>query len=277
MLYRYTNTSSDMMQPIPLDPDTGVPLYQQILVILRTQITSGDLAPGDPVMGEAALCAAFNVSRITARRALNELANSGLVLRERGRGTTVAPQLPPNPMRATLDGLLENVGHIGRTTTARVLQFGYVPAGAEVAEKLGLEQGARVLHALRVRDMGPQPMSLLHTWVPDDVGALIETEDMSATPLLLLLEAAGVPVASATQTISATLADAAAASVLGVPAGAPLIDVRRVVYDTADRPVEFIKILYRPEMYQFQMSMRRIAGEDGKTWQSGKPVSPDLR
>lgn len=260
-----------------LETYSAVPLYQQIMVILRNKIRAGDLAPGDKVMGEAALCDAFNVSRITARRALNELANSGLVLRERGRGTRVSPQAPPDPMRATLDGLLENVGHIGRTTSVKVLRSGYEPATSEVAEKLQIRPGDKTLHALRVRHVGDQSMSMLETWVPADIGARIEGQDMSATPLLILLEQAGIPVASATQTISATLADAPTAMALDVPAGSALIDVRRVVFDTDDRPVEFIKILYLPEAYQFQMSMRRVEGDAGNTWQGADQIAPALR
>jgi len=264
--------------PLPnLETETGVPLYQQIFVLLRNQIEAGDLAPGARVMGEVDLCDAFKVSRITARRALNELARQGLVERARGRGTIVAPRRAPDPMRATFDGLLENIGHIGRTTTVRVLHRGTEPAMQEVAAQLQLAPGTPVLHALRVREIAGQGMSYLATWVPSDIAALIEGQDMSATPLLLLLEEAGVPVASATQTITATLADAAAAGALGVPAGSPLIDVRRTVSDANDRPVEFIKILYRPELYQFHMSMRRVTGKEGRTWHTGDTVAPVIR
>jgi GntR family transcriptional regulator len=257
-----------------LETTSGVPLYQQIFVLLRNQIQSGDLAPGALVMGEVDLCAAFKVSRITARRALNELAQQGFVERTRGRGTIVSPRRPPDPMRATFDGLMENVGHIGRTTSVKVLHSGTEPATQEVAAQLQLKPGAPVLHALRVRQLADQGMSYLATWVPQDIATLIEGRDMSATPLLLLLEEAGVPVASATQTITATLADAAAASALGLPAGSPLIDVRRTVTDTNERPVEFIKILYRPELYQFHMSMRRVSGKDGRTWHADDAPAP---
>ena len=261
-----------MARKVSLEPDTGVPLYQQLMVILRGQIEAGDLRPGDRVMGEAALCEMFDVSRITARRALSELADSGLVVRARGRGTRVAPRAAPDPLHATFDGLLENVGHIGRTTSVRVEHAGFTAAGAEVARMLRLSPGARVLHAARVRALGDQPMSRLETWVPEDVGALVAGQDLSATPLLLLIEAAGVPVASATQTISATLADATAAVALGVPAGAPLIDVRRVVCDSAERPVEYIRILYRPDLYRYRMTMRRVSEDAGNRWSSEDPA-----
>ncbi|QOL82273.1 UTRA domain-containing protein [Pseudooceanicola spongiae] len=254
-----------------LDPSSPVPLYQQLYVLLRSQIHAGPLAPGDKIMGEAELCAAFDVSRITAKRALNELADSGLVVRQRGRGTRVSDRIPPRPIKSSIDGLLETVGQMGRTTSVKVLSSGLTLAPPEVLSRLALAPGARAMQALRVRSLGDQTLSYVETWVPEDIAALVEGQDASRTPLLLLLEQAGVPVSAATQTITATLADATSAAALNIPAGAPLIDTRRVVYDSSDRPVEFIKVLYRPELYQFEMSMRRVQSDTGRAWISDQP------
>lgn len=258
--------------PMPLDTASGVPLYRQIVVILTSRMNAGALRPGDSVPGEAAVCEEFGVSRITARRALNELAAMGRVIRERGKGTRVLPfERAPAPMTASIDGLLENVGHMGRTTTVQVLDSRYLPATADVAEVLELQEGATVQRAVRVRALGGAPMSYLVTIVPEDIGRRIEGKDLSQTPLLLLLEDAGVPVASATQTISATVADADVARALSVAAGSPLIEVNRLVRDETDRPVEMIRVLYRPELYRFEISMRRVTAEAGRTWQSDAP------
>ena len=78
-------------------------------------------------------------------------------------------------------------------------------------------------------------MSYLVTVVPEDIGLQIEGKDLSQTPLLLLLEEAGIPVAAATQTISATVADAEVARALLVAAGSPLIEVNRLVRDKTER------------------------------------------
>lgn len=256
-----------------LRSETRVPLYQQIFVILRNKIQAGELRPGDAVAGENDLCGEFGVSRITARRALNELAQSGLVERQRGRGTRVLASPAIAPMVASIDGLLENVGHIGRTTTVSVLDFGQVAAGREVGEALQQAPTDPVIRAVRVRHLAEAPMCYLVTWVPLDIGALIAGQDMSQTPLLLLLEQAGVAVDAARQTITATIADPEVAPALGIPAGAPLIEVRRIVSDTAGRPVEYIKILYRPECYRFEMAMRRVEGQVGKTWSSDQNIA----
>lgn len=258
--------------PMPLDTANGVPLYRQIVVILTSRMNAGTLRPGEMVPGEATVCAEFGVSRITARRALNELAAMGRVVRERGKGTRVLPfDSAPAAMTASIDGLLENVGHMGRTTTVEVLDTQYLPATTDVAETLELQEGAFVQRAVRVRALGGAPMSYLVTIIPEDIGRRIEGKDLSETPLLLLLEEAGIPVAAATQSISATVADAEVSRALSVPAGSPLIEVTRLVRDAANRPVEMIRVLYRPELYRFEISMRRVTAEAGRTWESEAP------
>ena len=197
-------------------------------MILSNRINAGVLRPGDVISGETAVCSEFGVSRITARRALNELAAMGRVKRERGKGTHVLPfKKTISPMNASIDGLLENVGHMGRATTVEVLECRYISATSEVAEILELREVLRVQRAVRVRFLAGMPMSYLVTVIPEDIGHQIEGKDLSRTPLLLLLEEAGIPVAAATQTISATIADAEVARALSVPAGSPLIEVNR--------------------------------------------------
>ncbi|MDJ0629708.1 MAG: GntR family transcriptional regulator [Rhodobacter sp.] len=243
-----------------------MPLYRQIFLILKARIGSGELAPGDLLPSEHELCDELGVSRITVKRALNDLADAGLVVRERGRGTRVAEALGGQVMNAALEGWLENVSAMARDTDVSVLEFGYVPATAAVAAALALPPGAPVQRAVRMRRLKGVPMSHLVTHVPEEIGRKYAADDLGDVALLKLLEAAGVTVASASQTISATLADPDVAAALEVAPGNPLIEVQRTVRDVNERPVEFIRALYRPDVYRFAMSMRRVEGDDGKTW-----------
>lgn len=258
-----------------LDPGAPVPLYHQIFVILRNRIYGGQIAAGDMVPGEQDLCQEFGVSRITAKRALNELADAGLVVRERGRGTRVIKRPPAPAVTASIEGWLENVSLMGIATEAKVLEFGYVPANEDVAAALEVAAGSEVQRAVRVRSLDDAPMSFLVTYVPKDIGRQYDREDLGVTPLLHLLERAGVDVASARQTISASIADAEVAGALSIHAGAPLIEVRRVVRDAADRPVEYIRVLYRPDLYRFEMSMRRVPAEEGMRWSTAVSAGGD--
>lgn len=249
-----------------LDPSGRIPLYHQLFVILRNRIYGGELSAGDLVPGEQDLCTEFDVSRITAKRALNELADAGLVIRERGKGTRVVKRPPPPAITSSIEGWLENISLMGIATEARVLEFGYVPASEDIGSALHIEQGAEVQRAVRVRILDGEPMSFLVTYVPQEIGRQYDRDDLNARPLLHLLERAGVEVASARQTISATVADPDVAAALSIHAGAPLIEVRRVVRDSSDRPVEYIRALYRPDLYRFEMSMRRVREKEGMRW-----------
>jgi len=140
-----------------------------------------------------------------------------------------------------------------------------LPAGP-VTVRVHLLGFRAVQRAVRVRILDGKPMSYLVTYVPSDIGRQYDRDELNRRPLLHLLERAGVDVASARQTISATVADAQVASALSVHAGAPLIEVRRVVRDAADRPVEYIRVLYRPDLYRFEMSMRRVREKEGMRW-----------
>ena len=259
---------------VRLDPNARVPLYHQIFLILRNRIFGGEVRPGELVPGEQELAAEFNVSRITAKRALNELAGAGLVVRERGRGTRVTHRPKAPAVTSSIEGWLENISLMGIATEARVLDFGYLAASEDIAHALELDPGTDVQHAVRVRSLDGEPMSYLVTYVPADIGRQYDRVDLDTKPLLLLLELAGVKVASARQTISATLADSEVAGALSVHAGSPLIEVRRVVRDASGRPVEYIRVLYRPDIYRFEMSMNRVREREGMRWatQTSSPV-----
>lgn len=261
-----------------LDTASGIPLFHQLSVLLRDLILSGRLEAGARLPSEAGLCAEYGVSRITAKRALDELAREGLVERARGRGTRVAARSASVPFVSTVEGWLENISRIAETTAVRVLEFGYLPAPPPIAEVLRLAQGAEVQRSVRVRAFEGRPLSWLETWVPGDIGRGYSREDMGRGPLLRLLERSGVRVASARQTITAALASPMVARELRVPAGSALLDVRRTVLAEDGRPVEHISILYRPDLYQFAMTLSRVAHDGDARWRAENPsVAPEPR
>lgn len=262
---RVPDAWSDLGEGVRLDPTSRVPLYHQLFLILRNRIYAGKIA-GGTVPGEQELAAQFGISRITAKRALNELARAGLVIRERGRGTRVVDRPPPPIVTASIEGWLENASFMGIATEAQVLEFTYVPADSDVARALEIAPGTVVQRAVRVRLQEGEPLSYLVTYVPEDIGHHYGRADLDTWPLLHLLERAGVAVTSACQTISATIAEPAVAEALCILPGSPLIDVRRTVRDAGGRPVEFIRVLYRPDLYRLEMSMRRVPAKEGMRW-----------
>lgn len=235
----------------------AVPLYHQIFLQLREEITSGERAQGSRMPTEQELAASFGVSRITARRALAELAETNLVARKRRVGTTVIFEPPARPIEGSIDQAIESLLTFGRSTQVKLIELGEAPARTPISDALGVEPGTPVIRVVRVRWLDGEPLGHLVSYVPTDLGKHITRSGLRSTPILELIEQAGVRIGGATQTISATLADAALAATLAVEIGAPILRVSRTVTDDAGHPVQHILAQYRPDRYQIRLDLHK--------------------
>lgn len=242
------------------------PLYYQIYVLLREKILSGAYETGSLLHSESELEEIYSVSRITAKRALDELAAEGLVARQRGRGTTITYTPPVGRSKNDMSGLIENLVSIAQETEVTLLGFEYSNPAPAAAEALGLNTTDVVQHARRVRRKDGLPVSYAVTDVPEDIGRSYSESDLAAHPILALIERSGTVISRARQSITATLADAITAPALDVQVGSPLLKVVRTVYDTDNRPVEFITVCYRPDIYQLNQNLDRVEGDAAKIW-----------
>ena len=254
-----------------VDPALPTPMYRQIFDLLRDQILDGALMPGDLLPPESEIERRYGVSRITARRALNDLAAHGLVVRSRGRGTVVAQREVRSPLLASVEGLLENNLAMGLATDVRVLDLRYTPADAAVAEALCIPRGTIVQMATRVRYLDGTPFSYLTTHVPEGIGRSYNREELARTPLLKLLERSGAAVARADQVISAVNADRKIARPLLVEPGTALLRVERTAFGADDRPIQNIVALYRPDVYRYRMVLTRVEGDPTNVWAAESP------
>lgn len=240
---------------------------RQAYLLLRDRIERGAWADGDALPGEPRLAESLGVSRVTLRRALDALASAGLVERRRGAPTRIRRAAGDGPaMRVDLANLWAHLAGMGARSRARLLAFSYAPAPPGVADALGVAPGARLQRSVRVRHVEDAPFSHLTTHVPEPVAARISEADMATTPLYLLLERAGVRLARARQSVSATLADAEVAEALDLAVGAPLIALTRVTFDAEGQGVEHLSALYRPDRYRFDMELARVGEGEARRW-----------
>lgn len=253
-----------------------LPKYHQVYLVLREQLRDGQFEAGLP--GELALTRLFGVARVTVRRALSQLAQEGLIQREPGRGTRpvleraqevqMQAATMASGQQARLTGLLENLVTMGLRTKVKVLSLERIRASVDVAAALQLPAAAAVQKAVRVRSTPQGPLSHITTWVPEAIAAGFGKRELSQKPILMLLEASGVKVGRAEQTISARLADVGMAQHLDVSVGSALLAVRRLIYDEDERPVQWLHGLYRPDRYEYQMQLSRVGSIDAKVWVS---------
>ena len=128
-----------------------VPLYHQLYTVLRDAILNGTIPYDAQMPTEQQLAATFDVSRITAKRAMDELAGEGLIARFRGKGSHVTYQYKPQPVRAPLVGMLESLVEMGKHSIVRVVSVEQSVPPADIRERLGLDDHETVYKLVRVR------------------------------------------------------------------------------------------------------------------------------
>ena len=254
-----------------MTPAAPLPLskYHQVYLVLLEQLREGRFARGLP--GEMELVSQFGVGRVTVRRALEQLAHEGLIVRAAGRRSRPAAPARPRaaregaaPAAAPLKGLLGNIVDAARGTSVKVLEWRVVEASADTAQALQLAAGAKVRKAVRRRSTDAGPVSLITTYVPEALVRGFGRAELAHKPMLQLLQDAGLQPGRAAQTVSARQADAAVAAELQVPMGAALLWVRRLVYDLQDRPVQLLHGLYRPDRYEYRMDVSQVGAVDAR-------------
>ena len=230
------------------------PKYYELRQWLRAQVDG--MPPGTPVAPERALSLQFNVSRTTVRQALHDLAVEGRIVRQQGRGTFVAPPKVTQPMQ--LSSYTQAMSSQGRRPGSRIVDTAVVDAEPEVAEQLGLPDGAQVVRVERVRFADDEPMAVETVYLDHARFADIGGELTADASLYALLEARyGVVPAGAEETIETVLAPPAAARLLGTDAATPMLLLTRSTRDTSGRPVEFVRSLYRGDRFRFSTHLAR--------------------
>ena len=242
---------------------------RRIYLLLRERIASGDLPAGQRLPSEPVLAAEQGVSRVTLRRALDRLAEEGLVSRRVGAGTFVIDSMLSPVVAANLADVFTHLKTMGQTTGLRLLSFAYGAPPNAIARALGLRAGERTQRSVRVRLIDGEPFSHLTTHVPERIGLTYQEADLATTPLLELLERSGIVADRASQTLSATLAGPDVADALLLEVGAPLLLLTRVVHDPAGAGVEHLHALYRPDRFAFHLDLTRSG--DLRRWDLRTP------
>lgn len=223
-----------------------IPRYRTIEQSLRARVAA--LRPGDALPSDAELCVEFGVSRMTARNAMQRLADEGLVERVPGRGSFVAE--PPTHRRADrLMSFSREMARQGRVPSSRIVMREIRPAGAEDADRLDIRAGEPVVLLQRVRCADGLPVALETTILERRVAPEVMAADLANGSLHAALQAAGQVLRRGRATISAGSATETDARLLGTAHGAPMLVERRVILDAVGRPLEATESRYPADRY----------------------------
>ena len=235
-----------------IDPNSPTPLYYQLYTMLHDAIAGGQLPSGAKMPSEKELAAAFDVSRITARRALDELALKNMVARHRGRGTFVDYKYQSEPIHAPLSDLMESLDHMGRDTGVRVLTLEFLPPPERIATAFEAEADEAMCHCIRVRHSESIAFAHYVTWTRGFDNTLTAAR-LEEKPRMKYFKEYGIQISHVEQYLSAEGASVSVAEALGVGSGKPLLKLVRFSRDADGRLLDHLTALYNPDLFRYKV------------------------
>lgn len=163
----------------------NAPLYQQIYDEIKDAIEKGVYAPKERIPSELELAEQYDVSRITVRRAVEELCSDGYLVKQQGRGTFVStPHINRQFHASTLQTFTALCASNGMKAGAHVVDRQIVPARQNEMEFFGLQKDALLLHIKRVRTADGEPIFEENIFVPFDAYRELLTADLEDKSIL---------------------------------------------------------------------------------------------
>ncbi|WP_019203048.1 GntR family transcriptional regulator [Tsukamurella sp. 1534] len=226
---------------------TQPPRYFRAKLELQKRIAA--LGHGDTLPAERRLADELGVSRTTLRKALAELSAEGVLRREHGSGTYVAP---PKVVRVRqLTSLSEDFGVDGKSVTSRVIAVEHVTADSETQAALELPRGARVYRVTRLRIVDDEPLAIEVAHLRGPLRGLAGRLHADASLYEALRVHYDREIAAVEDTVETALAAPHEADMLDVPIGHPLLMVHRLGRDPEGTALEWTRSVYRGDRFKF--------------------------
>ncbi len=232
------------------DPGAASPLYMQLAQALAQAIREGRYLADEALPSERVLAEQLDLSRVTARKAIDRLVEQGLIIRKRGSGNYIAPRLEQPLTRLT--SFSEELHQRGFVPSSRWLTRGFSLAAPDEQLSLELKTGERVARLERLRLADTVVMAYEVSVLPQSV--LPDPQAVEASLYAHLGDQAPV---RALQHIRAINADTKLAGLLEVPVGAAVLFITRVGYLATNQAVELTHSYCRSDYYDFVAEMRR--------------------
>ncbi|MQY42860.1 UTRA domain-containing protein [Epibacterium sp. SM1969] len=245
---------ADFLDPADWLGQRSGPRYVQLRRRLEEAIECGILPPDSSLPPEREIAELTDLSRVTVRKAIQELVKSGIVEQRQGSGSFVrAPVARVEQSLSHLTSFTEDMQRRGLETTSKWLERGvFMPAPEEV-EVLGLGADDSVARIYRLREAGGQPMALECAALPMD---LLPNPIQVTTSLYKVLAESGHRPVRALQKISAINLEPKDAALLGVAEGTAGLRIQRISYLDSGRVAELTRSIYRGDAYDFVAELR---------------------
>lgn len=236
-----------------VNTDSGIPLYQQLKDHVLGNIRTGQLRPRDRAPSEQELVTQFGVSRMTANRALRELADDGYLVRQIGVGTFVA-EVHARSHALQVRNIANEIVARGHQHTAVVVISERLSAGTGIEQRLDLQAGTSLFHTLIIHQENGRPIQAEDRYVlPDAVPNYLQQDFTQITPNEYLSRIA--PLQTVEHIISAQIPDESIRVLLEMDAGEPSLVIDRLTWSD-DRPVSVARLHHPASRYELTASFK---------------------
>lgn len=236
----------------PLQHDSVIPLYHQLMERLKDSIEKGHWTPGDKILSENQLMDQFGVSRNTSKKAIDELVQEGILYRIQGKGTFVAkPKLQQSLMGFySFSKVLKEKGLNPKDI---ILKIEEVKLTAKIQEALQLEENETVIEMKRLRCANNEPYILESSFIPKKL--IKDTEQLKKVGEIslydLFAEQFNIVVTRAKEAFEPVLIRVDESEFLQTEEGRPALLLERTAYDVSGLPVEFCISIVRGDRCRF--------------------------
>lgn len=232
------------------------PLYQQVKEDIKSAIEQGKYRTNEKIPSEPELSAEYSVSRITLRRAVEELCNEGYLIKRQGQGTFVsAPRIHRKMQGNRMESFTKTCKNYDMKAGARLLSRQIVPMRQEEREFFGLGPDELLVYIERLRTADGLPIFLENQFFPYQEFKRMMDENLNDVSLFSVIEqiSGRKPTDSLRRTLEITRASAEQAQKLGVPLGEPLMNLNIYFTDQNGKPLCIGRQYYIGSRYMFDL------------------------
>jgi GntR family transcriptional regulator len=244
---------------VVVDRSSPLPLYHQIKQAVLGRVEHGQYLPGELIPPERDLAEEFKVSRITVRRAIEDLAREGLFVRIQGKGTFVTP-LKVSDSSKRVGGFAEELRLTGFEAKFKVIEVSTIPCPPGVARKLNIDEGSNVLYIYRLAlaDNEPIATAIVYLAVEESISVNADELDSYDSIYSFLEERYSFHFAGGERIMEAVGATAEEAAALGIEEGKPIFLSRLTIWGRSkSEPIAYAKVAIRGDRYKYRMEVER--------------------
>jgi|SRR5665648_4489 len=233
------------------------PLYHVVKEDIKRQIDRQELNPDDYILTEGELSSRYKVSRVTVRRAVEDLIAEGVLQREHGKTAMVVNKSIPRSLNH-LGGLHEELTKLGVKCSSYILNSEVIKADEMLAQKMDIEINSPLIRFERLRYANGNPLCHQVVYVNKSLCPDLDVIALNNTSLYETFEKSfHLEIDYATQTISSVVSSYKLAALLELPERASMLYIRRLTYLKDKHCLEYSESHYVASRYNLSMTLQR--------------------